>query len=145
MTSTMQARTECLFPYHEIWHSVESQIRLRDPDAFSDEKWGVLNPKSFKYIRDFDHYLVDSMKYDEYILMRSFGETPGYFISAYSTVNGQEDRATLIEPVMTDDITIYDAEKYSSSRAYVETFPALNAKLDYMEEQYEKWFGEKYW
>jgi hypothetical protein len=85
------------------------------------------------------------MKYDEYILMRSFDETPGYFIEAYSTVNGQEDRATLIEPVMTDDITIYDAEKYSSSRAYVESFPALAAKLEYMEKQYEKWFGEKYW
>ena len=132
-------------PHHEIWHSVEAQIKLRDPEAFSDEEWGALNPEGFKYIDNFDKYIVDSMKYDEYILMRSFGETPGYFIEAYSTVNGQEDRATLIEPVMTDDIFLYEEGTYPSSKAYVESFPALNAKLSYMEEQYEKWFGEKYW
>ncbi|MBR6274293.1 MAG: hypothetical protein IKR27_04710, partial [Lachnospiraceae bacterium] len=132
-------------PHHEIWHSVEAQIRLRDPEAFSNEEWDALNPKGFKYSNNFDKYLVDSMKYDDYILTRSFGETPGYFIEPYSTVNGQEDRATLIEPIMINETFLNPGDAYPSSRDYVESFPALVAKLEYMEKQYEKWFGEKYW
>lgn len=88
--------------YHEIWHTIESVITMKDPNAFSDETWNVFNPEGFEYYNDYSaHYTqMDSGKYT-YFGDREDGV---YFAEAYGRTNGKEDRARIMEYMMSSPI-----------------------------------------
>ena len=73
--------------HHEIWHVMEWYIKKKYPGIFLS--WGSLNPPGFKYSNDYKAITAD---YD-----------PNYFVWEYSTLNAEEDRATIAEEVFYED------------------------------------------
>lgn len=91
---------------HELWHSTESFICDHDYDLLSDELWSTLNPDGFAYTEDYANYMdID----DEYC----FPYEEWYFFDAYSKVNIREDKARIMEIVMSPEI--YDADSFLAS------------------------------
>lgn len=101
--------------YHEIWHTIESIIAIKDPNAFSDEAWNVFNPEGFEYYNDYSaHYTqMDSGKYT-YFGDRTSGV---YFAEAYGRTNGKEDRARIMEYMMSSPIQAALMLEYEPLRA----------------------------
>lgn len=134
--------------HHELWHIIED--RLNDADrGLNYDKWEACNPKKFSYTNDFNSYYAH-YDYDPYTLSSALWEDEPkydsiYFSRDYSTVNGQEDRATLIERV-------FEAPSYYGKEALfrdglemVEAFPHLKDKLGVLAEAVKKEFGYVYW
>lgn len=101
--------------HHEIWHTIENIITLKDPNAFSDEAWNVFNPEGFEYYNDYSaHYTqMDSGKYT-YFGDREDGV---YFVEAYGRTNGKEDRARIMEYMMSSPIQAALMLEYKPLRA----------------------------
>ncbi len=131
--------------HHEIWHSVEAQITMRDPEAFSPDEWSKVNPQGFQYTITEEGYMNSFSTYGKYILNGQPAGSDVYFVRDYSTRNPYEDRATLFEPVMDNKKSLYNESEFSSSKEYVLTLTGIKGKLEFLQKQYEKWFGEKYW
>lgn len=114
--------------YHEIWHTIENIITLKDPNAFSDEAWSVFNPEGFEYYNDYSAYYTqpDSGKYTY------FGDrTEGvYFTDAYGRTNGKEDRARIMEYRMFSP----------KQAALMLEYEPLRAKYEYMCEKIRTFF-----
>ena len=89
--------------HHELWHAVEQLIYDKDYSAFSEWDWSFLNPTDFEYQNDLDNYYRTS-KYDKYLLDN---DQDAYFVKIYSTVNSKEDRATLIEFILSENFDDY--------------------------------------
>ncbi len=115
--------------YHEIWHTIENIITLKDSNAFSDEAWNVFNPEGFEYYNDYTGYYTqtDSDKYTY------FGDrTDGvYFTDAYGRTNGKEDRARIMQNMMSS----------SEQAASMLEYEPLRAKYAYMCEKIRDAFG----
>lgn len=106
--------------YHEIWHTIENIITLKDSNAFSDEVWSVFNPEGFEYYNDYTEYYTqtDSEKYT-YLGDRTDGV---YFTDAYGRTNGKEDRARIMQNMMSS----------SEQAALMLEYEPLRAKYAYM-------------
>ena len=132
--------------HHELWHAAQDRIDKEDYNIFSDATWAPLNPEGFEYTDDPDNYYDheelfdwtipwdnDASKYDDV-----------WFARIYSTVTGNEDRATLIE-ALTSENYFLQGTGYTDPRDWIAQMPHLQAKLDYMAAQSERVFGYVYW
>ena len=125
--------------HHELWHAVDSLLDSVD-NGIDLYDWEALNPPGFSYGLNFETYWDDGDAYSDYLL---YGEDP-WFVSSYSLVTGNEDRATIIETVFSPyeyidslgDCTGYEA---------IKACPHLKAKLDLMAEKVNALFGYVYW
>lgn len=81
---------------HELWHATENHIRSCDYTALPMDKWDALNPKGFSYTG------YDTRKDDTYpwLLYTSAAEDI-HFVDSYSCVARTEDRARIMEYIMT--------------------------------------------
>ena len=119
---------------HELWHCMEIFINRQDSALLSDEAWLALDPPGFTYTEDYENYL-----YDDYEYCYPAGEW--YFYDTYSKVNAREDKARLMEVVMSPD-------RYDS--AHFVTSPHIQQKLTLLCKAVRAAFdttdwGEVYW
>lgn len=104
---------------HEIWHATESFISDRDYEIFNNGDWETLNPAEFTYSYDTTTGYYDDTRWAYY---DGWYGTESYFVDAYARVNAKEDRARLMEYIMTHE---------EESRWLMEA-PALNEKLEFV-------------
>lgn len=80
--------------HHEIWHAIEMRLST---DTFSTAKWNACNPDGFAYYGTYDKGYLDLTKWT---YSGGSGEN-SYFVDSYAQINGREDRARIMEEVMT--------------------------------------------
>lgn len=117
---------------HELWHAAENFITKYDPNAFDDEMWSDLNPEGFEYCNSRDCNAWSFMKKGV-----ASAEKPEntYFIQSYGCSYAFEDRATIMEEVMTGDYGIEN----------IRECPHLKAKLRLMAEAIRQFFDTEGW
>ncbi len=103
---------------HEIWHATEFKIKEQNAFAFEDNAWAELNPPDFEYHHGYDPENRDYVKWTLF----SRGDEGVYFIDDYGMTNELEDRARIMEYVMTKD---YFGDQMMAS-------PAISGKLKWM-------------
>lgn len=86
---------------HEIWHAMENKIMDEDPMLLNDVMWAKLNPAGFSYKGIVEGYYYDT----EYTYLGGDEGYDSYFVDAYGKTKPQEDRARIMEYVMTSDYT----------------------------------------
>ena len=128
---------------HEMWHAVENIVEIMEPGAFDAEKWDINNPEGFSYIGDFDNYLVDSYVQNCRESYTSGDKDNVYFTKLYGTVNAREDRATLVESIMGNDVP-FDSP-FKTALEDLNSYPHIKAKLDYMAQVLKDVLGGCYW
>lgn len=116
---------------HEIWHAIENKITDENPSLLSDVKWGELNPAGFSYEGVAAGYYYDTE--DTYI-DGGCGKK-SYFVDTYGKTTPQEDRARLMEYIMTTDF---------SARHMMEA-PALYNKMQMMITAVREVFDDTGW
>ena len=84
---------------HEIWHAMENKINDEDPMLFNDVMWAKLNPSGFSYKGIVEGYYYDT----EYTYIGGGAGKDSYFVDAYGKTRTYEDRARIMEYVMTTD------------------------------------------
>lgn len=119
---------------HELWHCMEIFINRCDSALLTEEDWLALDPPGFSYTGDYANYI-----YDDYEYCYPTGEW--YFFDAYSKVNAREDKARIMEVVMSPEA--YDSAGFVSS-------PHIRQKLTLMCAAVRAAFdttgwGEVYW
>ena len=146
--SSMINYTQASFD-HEMWHTVENLVSRNDP--LDESKWSELNPYDFYYSSDFDSYASSSELNDTMLEYADINEgldpSLPYFISSYSTVTAMEDRATLIECILSHRYKYdgTDDEPYVFGTEGISSYPHLKAKADFLAEWTKKEFGYVYW
>ena len=135
--------------HHEIWHTVENLVGNRH-GAIDTLEWMKLNPEGFEYSTDFDAYATDcsdeqfelTLDYVYYDIEPDY-EHP-YFIWGYSKVTDREDRATIVERLLS---TEYDenGEEQLIDPEKIKMYPHINAKIEFLENWTEQEFGYVYW
>ena len=86
---------------HEIWHAMENKILDINPSLLSDVRWGELNPEGFSYKGVVEGYY----NHPEHTYLEGLCGSGSYFVDTYAKTLPQEDRARLMEYVMTADQT----------------------------------------
>lgn len=81
--------------HHEIWHAIEMAVST---DSFDHPRWQTANPPGFLY---YGRYDSGYQQLTQWTYAQS-GENC-HFVDAYSCINAREDRARLLEYVMTED------------------------------------------
>lgn len=111
--------------HHELWHAIEMKLST---DRFEEPRWHAANPKGFTYYGKYDsgYQQLTRWTYEQ------SGEQC-HFVDAYSRINSREDRARLMEYVMTGDAS----ELLRSA--------ALRAKLELMSEAIREQFNTTGW
>ena len=127
--------------HHELWHAIEERIKHTVTNAFSDEDWNALNPENFEYSNDTETYYKNDNYYKLTLDMAGYD---AYFIKIYSTNTELEDRATIVEEILTD---YYTNDLYSEpdSLSHLKKCPHIKAKIDYMAKHTKSVFGSVYW
>ncbi|MBR2049071.1 MAG: hypothetical protein IJ960_10800 [Oscillospiraceae bacterium] len=103
---------------HEIWHAMENKIMDSDPMLLNDVRWGELNPQGFSYKGVVEGYYNDT----EHTYLDGDAGKESYFVDAYGKTIPQEDRARLMEYIMTSDYTA----------RYLMEAPVLYSKMEMM-------------
>lgn len=111
--------------HHEMWHAIEMKLST---DRFAHPQWEDCNPEGFTYYRSYDSGYAG-------LTQDTFAQSGAacYFVDAYSKVNGTEDRARLMENVMTGDASALMAS------------PNLQKKLSIMAQTIRNHFDTKLW
>lgn len=112
--------------HHELWHAIEMYLST---DTFATEAWDACNPEDFAY---YGHYDKGYLQLTKWTFSGGAGED-SYFISPYGRINGREDRAGILEAVMTG---LGDA---------VSAAPALQSKLRIMAQAIRDGFDTSGW
>lgn len=81
---------------HEIWHATENRIFSRDDTAFSMDEWDALNPEGFSYCID-----PNQTNPEQPWTLYTGSPEEIHFVDSYSCVDRHEDRARIMEYVMT--------------------------------------------
>ena len=97
---------------HEIMHSMEDKAEKNRNPLFS--KWDSYNPKKFKYSHNYNAYYGTDPKY---IASTSEDHENIYFVDAYSTIEGLEDRARVFEYICSDQIDVINNNPHLLSKA----------------------------
>lgn len=84
--------------HHEIWHAIEMRVST---DSFSTKKWNSCNPNGFAYYGKYDKGYLDLTRWT----YTGGSGASSYFVDPYARINGREDRARIMEYVMTTDAT----------------------------------------
>lgn len=136
--------------HHEIWHSVENLIEKRHGYIDATE-WAKLNPENFEYSDDFDGFATgDSYDMANPTLDNTFYESEPrydfpYFIYDYSMITPMEDRATLIERLLSMEYKDNNDYMQLIDINEIKKYHHLNAKIKYLEEWSKQEFGYVYW
>lgn len=112
--------------HHELWHAIEMKIST---DTFDTNQWNACNPAGFTYYGNYDKGYLDLTRW-------TYTEGSGadsYFVDPYSRINGREDRARIMEYVMSADAT----ELMKAS--------AIQKKLQIMSDAIRRSFDTKGW
>lgn len=112
--------------HHEIWHAIEMRIST---DCFNTQKWNSCNPTGFSYYGKYDKGYLDLTRWT---YTGGSGKN-SYFVDPYARINSREDRARIMEYVMTADA----AELMKSS--------ALRQKLKIMSDAIRRHFNTAGW
>lgn len=80
--------------HHELWHAIEMRLST---DTFDTKQWSACNPSGFAYYGVYDAGYRELTKWT---YSGGSGES-SYFVDAYARINGREDRAKILEAVMT--------------------------------------------
>lgn len=81
--------------HHELWHAIEMELST---DSFNHPQWNAANPKDFLY---YGHYDSGYKNLTKWTYATSGNNC--YFVDAYSRINAREDRARIMEYVMSTD------------------------------------------
>ena len=91
---------------HELTHVID--FKLHDLGLIDEDEWNKLNPEGFKYVEDYSKFkqseFIDKYSYcSEHYIPRLLTQPDDqvYFYYNYSIVNAYEDRATLMEDLIT--------------------------------------------
>lgn len=104
---------------HEIWHAIENKICDEEPTLLSDVLWYKCNPPAYTYPGSaVEGYYNDT----EHTFISGGCGQDSYFVDPYGKTSPQEDRARLLEYVMTSDF--YSKEMMKA--------PALYQKMEIM-------------
>lgn len=117
--------------FHEIWHATENRINDVDRSALDTEAWNDCNPVGFRYSGN------ETSSYIEDVQYTFFYGGPGeevYFVDPYGKTKAQEDRARLMEYIMTDSF----AEKMMAH-------PVLKEKLRILCDAIREAFDTEHW
>lgn len=117
---------------HEIWHATENKIKSVNTDVLSNEKWDVYNPSGYVYSYDGSADYVNDV---ENTFFYEHNKAEIYFVDAYGKTNPYEDRARIMEYIMTSD-------RYAREMAEV---PALRMKLKAMSDAIRTAFDTENW
>ena len=117
---------------HEIWHATENKIKSVNTDVLSNEKWDVYNPSGYVYSYDGSADYVNDV---ENTFFYEHNKAEIYFVDAYGKTNPYEDRARIMEYIMTSD-------RYARDMAEV---PALRLKLKAMSDAIRTAFDTENW
>lgn len=135
--------------HHEIWHTVENLVGNRY-GTIDKLEWMELNPEGFDYSTDFDAYATDcSDEQVEYTLDKVYYDIEPdyehpYFIWDYSKVTDMEDRATIIERLLSTEFD-ENGEEQLIDPEKIKMYPHINAKIEFLENWTEQEFGYVYW
>lgn len=112
--------------HHELWHAVEMYLST---DSFDEQQWSACNPEGFTYSGSYNKNYLQLTQWT--FTGGAGGET--FFVDPYSRINSREDRATIMEAVMTG---LGDT---------IRTIPALKAKLQIMADAMRAGFDTTGW
>lgn len=84
---------------HEIWHATEDKILSADHTYFDPDIWAALNPEGFSYYGQTAFTDPDQERWTLF----GTGDEEIYFVDSYARVNEREDRARIMEFIMTKD------------------------------------------
>ena len=116
---------------HELWHATEDKINEADPTLLSDVAWYRYNPRHFTYSNNGGgNWAADGKD----TFQGGYG-LESYFVDGYSKTNAYEDRARLMEYVMTSNYY---------SRKLMEA-PALQRKMQAMANAIRNVFDTEDW
>ena len=116
---------------HELWHALEYFCHVHDllPDT---ESWAELNPPEFEYGKDYSGFDGDDGRYT-YPTETDPEEI--WFVTKYAKINANEDRARILEKLLTDE----------SAASLILQSPHIRAKLDRMSEFVRAAFDDTGW
>ena len=117
---------------HELWHATENKINSQMPLLLSDKVWSECNPEGYTYTYDTS---ADYIKDIENTLYGERYDKDVYFIDPYGKTKPQEDRARLMEYVMT-------VEHYAKRICNIN---ALRKKLEIMADAIRQVFDTTGW
>ena len=80
--------------HHELWHAIEMRLST---DTFDTKQWNACNPSGFTYYGKYD---TGYRQLTKWTYSGGDGEN-SYFVDPYARINGREDRARIMEEVMT--------------------------------------------
>ena len=132
--------------HHEIWHIVEDYL-LESGNSVNYDVWDATNPDYFEYTNDFNEY-DNHPEYGKYLISTYTGTWPNgldklYFSRDYSTVNQNEECATLIERVF--DIPDYIPGGPDNGLELVNSIPHMKTKLGLLADAVRRGWGYVYW
>ena len=111
--------------HHEMWHAIEMYLSA---DTFQTEQWNACNPEGFDYYGSYDKGYLQLTKWTF-----TGGAADVYFVDPYARINGREDRACIMESIMTG---LGDT---------IATIPALKEKLQIMADAIRNGFDDAGW
>ena len=117
---------------HEIWHATENKITSVNTDLLSNEKWDTCNPSGYVYSYDGSADYVHDV---ENTFFHEHNKNEVYFVDAYGKTNPYEDRARIMEYIMT-------SAPYAREMAEA---PALRLKLKIMSDAIREVFDTEQW
>lgn len=85
---------------HEIWHAIENKIDSENRSLLSSAAWNALNPEGFAYPSG---TVSDYYNDTEHTFIRGGCGEESYFVDSYGKTSPYEDRARLLEYVMTSE------------------------------------------
>lgn len=136
--------------HHELWHSVENLIN--DRHGYIDEtEWTEFNPDGFEYTQDLDDFATNNTydfnapTLDNINSQKEPSYDFPYFISDYSMITPMEDRATLIEHLLSLEFKDHSNYMQLIDINEIKKYHHLNAKIKYLEEWSKQEFGYVYW
>ena len=112
--------------HHELWHAIEMYLST---DTFQTDAWNAANPEGFSYYGSYDN---GYLRLTQWTFTGGSG-TDSFFTEPYARINGREDRACIMEGVMTG---LGDT---------ISTIPALQAKLRIMAQAIRDGFDSTGW
>lgn len=80
--------------HHEIWHAIEMRLST---DTFDTKQWNACNPSGFAYYGAYDKGYLELTKWT----YSNGSGADSYFVDSYARINGREDRARIMEEIMT--------------------------------------------
>lgn len=117
---------------HEIWHATENRINEINSDLLSAKNWDPMNPEGYVYTYDTsENYIYDVQN----TFFFEYNEAQIYFVDSYGKTKPQEDRARIMEFIMT-------SERYAREMADI---PALRLKLKVMSDAIRQTFDTESW